>query len=98
MNGPSNLHDVGSERPQRGDVEVLDAARRDADRVVLCRCGGFGRVHHEPLLRSGSAEGYVRIGFTCSWDRPGPHGPLLPPGGRRPGPAVHRVVHPAVPR
>ncbi|WP_222265519.1 hypothetical protein [Modestobacter marinus] len=63
-------------------VEVLDAVRRDADRVVLCRCGGFGRVHHVPVQRRGLAEGYVRGSFTCPWDRPGPHVPLLPPGGR----------------
>ncbi len=66
------------------EVEVLDAVRKDADRVVLCRCGGFGRVHHVPVQRLGLAEGYVRGSFTCTWDRPGPHAPLLPPGGRSP--------------
>ena len=57
----------------------LDAAGRDADRVVLCRCGGFGRAHHARVDRPGQAPVYVRSGFTCTWDRPGPHGPRLAP-------------------
>jgi hypothetical protein len=61
------------------DAEVLDGAQRDADRVVLCRCGGFGRVHHVAVNRPGEPESYVRAGFTCTWDRPGPHEPRLPP-------------------
>ncbi|WP_222268367.1 hypothetical protein [Modestobacter marinus] len=62
-----------------GDTVVLDRARRDADRVVLCRCGGAGRVVHARVDRPGEPEAYVRATFTCSWDRPGPHEPLLPP-------------------
>ena len=65
-----------------GDAEVLDRVRRDADRVVLCRCGGAGRVQHVAVNGPDDTEGYVRAEFTCSWDRPGPHEPLLPP--RRP--------------
>jgi hypothetical protein len=62
-----------------GDSEVLDRVQRDADRVVLCRCGGFGRVNHVPVNDPGGAELYVRGTFTCTWDRPGPHEPRLPP-------------------
>ncbi|MGY1802977.1 hypothetical protein ACI78T_06830 [Blastococcus sp. SYSU D00922] len=63
-----------------GDAEVLDRVQRDADRVVLCRCGGAGRVVHVPV--EGDTEHYVRGAFTCTWDRPGPHEPLLPPRRR----------------
>jgi hypothetical protein len=62
-----------------GDAEVLDRVARDADRVVLCCCGGAGRVYHVAVNGPGDTEGYVRAEFTCTWDRPGPHGPLLPP-------------------
>ena len=62
-----------------GDTEVLDRARRDADRIVLCRCGGAGRVVHAAVNAPGEPEAYVRSTFTCTWDRPGPHEPLLPP-------------------
>jgi hypothetical protein len=62
-----------------GDAEVLDQVRRDADRVVLCRCGGAGRVQHVAVNRPGDSEGYVRAEFSCTWNRPGPHEPLLPP-------------------
>jgi hypothetical protein len=62
-----------------GDAVVLDRIRRDADRVVLCRCGGAGRVQHVPVGGPGEPEQYVRAEFTCTWDRPGPHEPLLPP-------------------
>ncbi len=65
-----------------GDAEVLDRVQRDADRVVLCRCGGAGRVVHTPVNRPGEPETYVRSTFTCTWDRPGPHEPLLPPRSR----------------
>lgn len=65
-----------------GDAEVLDPAQRDADRVVLCRCGGAGRVVHAPVHRPGEPETYVRATFTCTWDRSGPHEPLLPPRRR----------------
>ena len=68
---------TGNLRPVTGDVVVLDRARRDADRVVLCRCGGAGRVIHEQV--PGDPDHYVRAGFTCTWDRPGPHEPLLAP-------------------
>jgi hypothetical protein len=61
------------------DAEVLDEVERDADRVVLCRCGGAGRVVHVSVSAPGEPERYVRSTFTCSWDRPGPHEPLLPP-------------------
>jgi hypothetical protein len=64
-----------------GDAEVLDRVRRDADRVVLCRCGGAGRVQHVAVDGPDGTEMYVRAEFTCSWDRPGPHEPLLPPRG-----------------
>jgi hypothetical protein len=60
-----------------GDAEVLDRVERDADRVVLCRCGGAGRVVHAPV--DGDPEHFRRATFTCTWDRPGPHEPLLPP-------------------
>ena len=62
-----------------GDTVVLDRVRRDADRVVLCRCGGAGRVVHARVDRPGEPEAYVRASFVCTWDRPGPHEPLLPP-------------------
>lgn len=62
-----------------GDSVVLDRARRDADRVVLCRCGGAGRVTHDAVEGPNGEELYVRAGFTCTWDRPGPHEPLLAP-------------------
>lgn len=62
-----------------GDTVVLDRIRRDADRVVLCRCGGAGRVVHVSLPGAGGNESFVRSTFTCNWDRPGPHEPLLPP-------------------
>jgi hypothetical protein len=66
-------------RRMTGDTTVLDPIRRDADRVVLCRCGGFGRIEHKAVHVPGEPEGYIRSGFTCSWPRPGPHEPLLPP-------------------
>jgi hypothetical protein len=62
-----------------GDAEVLDRFGADADRVVLCRCGGFGRLDHAMVTPPGQPERYVRSAFTCTWDRPGPHEPLLPP-------------------
>ena len=62
-----------------GDAAVLDRAHADADRVVLCRCGGSGRVVHTAINRPGEPELFVRSSFACSWDRPGPHEPLLPP-------------------
>ena len=62
-----------------GDAEVLDRVQRDADRVVLCRCGGAGRVLHEVVSSPGEPERYVRSSFTCTWNRPGPHEPLLRP-------------------
>ena len=62
-----------------GDTEVLDRVRRDADRVVLCRCGGAGRVVHTAVNLPGEPEAYVRATFTGTWNRPGPHDPLLPP-------------------
>jgi len=62
-----------------GDAELLDPAHRDADRVVLCRCGGVGRVVHASVHAPGEPEAYVRATFTCTWDRPGPHEPRLPP-------------------
>ena len=55
-----------------GDADVLDRAQRDADRVVLCRCGGAGRVVHVSVNGPGELETYVRSTFTCTWDRPGP--------------------------
>ncbi|WP_324275602.1 hypothetical protein [Blastococcus brunescens] len=66
--------------PVIGDAEVLDRVQRDADRVVLCRCGGAGRVAHAPV--NGDGERYVRDTCTCTWDRPGPHEPRLPPRRR----------------
>jgi hypothetical protein len=65
--------------PVIGDAEMLDRVQRDADRVVLCRCGGVGRVIHAPVNGPGEPESYVRATFTCTWDRPGPHEPRLPP-------------------
>jgi len=65
-----------------GDAEVLDRVRRDADRVVLCRCGGAGRVQHVAVEGPDGTEMYVRGEFTCTWNRPGPHEPLLPPRPR----------------
>lgn len=62
-----------------GDTAVLDRTRADADRVVLCRCGGFGRVAHRAINQPGEPERFVRSSFTCTWDRPGPHEPLLMP-------------------
>lgn len=62
-----------------GDTETLDRIHRDADRVVLCRCGGAGRVVHAPVHGPGEPEEYVRAAFVCTWDRPGPHEPILPP-------------------
>jgi hypothetical protein len=62
-----------------GDSVVLDRVRRDADRVVLCRCGGAGRVQHVAVDGPDGQEYYVRGEFTCGWNRPGPHEPLLPP-------------------
>ena len=64
-----------------GDAALLDRVGRDADRVVLCRCGGAGRVTHSAVPGPDGAERYVRTGFTCAWQRPGPHEPLLPPRG-----------------
>jgi hypothetical protein len=61
-----------------GDTEVLDGVRRDADRVLLCRCGGVGRMRHVPVSPE-DPDHYVRADFVCTWDRPGPHDPLLPP-------------------
>ena len=65
-----------------GDAEVLDRVQRDADRVVLCRCGGAGRVVHTAVNAPGEPESYVRATFTCTWGRPGPHEPKLPPRRR----------------
>jgi hypothetical protein len=62
-----------------GDSVVLDRVRRDADRVVLCRCGGAGRLQHVAVEGPDGTEYYVRGAFTCTWNRPGPHEPLLPP-------------------
>jgi hypothetical protein len=62
-----------------GDSAVLDRVARDADRVVLCRCGGIGRITHVAVNAPGEPERFVRGSFTCAWDRPGPHEPLLPP-------------------
>jgi hypothetical protein len=62
-----------------GDTAVLDRIQRDADRVVLCRCGGFGRVEHLLISTPGEPERFVRGSFACSWQRPGPHEPLLLP-------------------
>ena len=62
-----------------GDAELLDRVHRDADRVVLCRCGGVGRVVHVAVAGPGDTESYRRDTFTCTWDRPGPHEPKLPP-------------------
>ena len=62
-----------------GDSVVLDRVRRGADRVVLCRCGGAGRVQHVAVEGPDGQEYYVRGEFTCTWNRPGPHEPLLPP-------------------
>ena len=62
-----------------GGSEVLDRVHRDADRVVLCRCGGAGRVVHELISDPGEPERFVRSTFTCGWNRPGPHEPRLPP-------------------
>jgi hypothetical protein len=62
-----------------GDSAVLTRVERDADRVVLCRCGGFGQVVHVAVNAPGEAERYLRGSFTCTWVRPGPHEPLLPP-------------------
>jgi hypothetical protein len=62
-----------------GDTALLDSIGRDADRVVLCRCGGFGRVTHEAVTGPDGTERYVRSGFTCTWQRPGPHEPRLAP-------------------
>ena len=64
-----------------GDTALLDPVARDADRVVLCRCGGFGRVTHVAVNGPGEPERYVRSTFTCTWERPGPHEPLLAPRG-----------------
>ena len=79
------LPDISRRRKLRrviGDAEVLDRVQRDADRVVLCRCGGAGRVDHVPVNQPGEPETYVRSTFTCTWDRPGPHEPRLPPRRR----------------
>jgi hypothetical protein len=62
-----------------GDSVVLDRVRADADRIVFCRCGGAGRVVHELVSGPGEPERFVRSTFTCTWDRSGPHEPLLPP-------------------
>ena len=79
-----------------GDAIVLDPDSRDADRVVLCRCGGFGRIHHRPVNRLGEPEAFVRSGFSCTWNRPGAHGPLLPPRSGTPRPhATGPTAHPA---
>ena len=76
------VHREGEAALVTGDSVVLDRVRRDADRVVLCRCGGAGRVQHVAVEGSDGKEYYVRGEFNCSWNRPGPHEPLLPP---RPG-------------
>ena len=62
-----------------GETTVLDKAGRDADRVVLCRCGGAGRVEHRAVNLPGEPARFVRSAFICTWIRPGPHEPLLPP-------------------
>ena len=66
-----------------GDTARLDRSARDADRVVLCRCGGFGRVVHVSVTAPGEPERFVRSAFTCTWNHPGPHEPLLAPRGVR---------------
>jgi hypothetical protein len=81
--GPlSPLRGGSTLRAMTGDTAELDRVARDADRVVLCRCGGFGRVHHVAVNHPGEPERYVRSGFTCTWQRPGPHEPLLAPRPR----------------
>jgi hypothetical protein len=62
-----------------GDTMVLSRQERDADRVVLCRCGGFGRIEHVAVNLPGEPDRFVRKAFFCSWRRPGPHEPLLAP-------------------
>jgi hypothetical protein len=66
-----------------GETTVLDQAGRDADRVVLCRCGGIGRVEHRAVNLPGEPGRFVRSTFTCTWQRSGPHEPLLPPRAAR---------------
>jgi hypothetical protein len=66
-----------------GDTAVLNRIERDADRVVLCRCGGFGRVEHVAVNAPGEPERYLRGSFMCTWQRTGPHEPLLPPHAAR---------------
>ena len=66
-----------------GDTAVLNRVERDADRVVLCQCGGIGRVQHVAVNAPGEPERFVRSGFTCTWPRPGPHEPLLEPSAVR---------------
>jgi hypothetical protein len=39
-------------------------------------------VVHVPVNQPGEPETYVRSTFTCTWDRPGPHEPRLPPRRR----------------
>jgi hypothetical protein len=47
-----------------GDTALLDRVARDADRVVPCRCGGFGRMTHDALNEPGEPERYARRRFT----------------------------------
>jgi hypothetical protein len=61
-----------------GDTALLDPVARDADRVVLCRCGGFGRVTHVAVNGPGEPERYVRSTFTCTWERPARTSPCSP--------------------
>jgi hypothetical protein len=68
-------------RTMIGDTALLDRVRRDADQVVLCRCGAAGRVSHAAVTGPDGSECYVRSSFTCTWQRPGPHEPLLAPRG-----------------
>ena len=49
-----------------GETTVLDKAGRDADRVVLCRCGGAGRVEHRAVNLPGEPARFVRSAFVCS--------------------------------
>ena len=64
-----------------GDTAVLDRTRADAGpgRSVSVR-GLRPRGPHDDQP-AGEPARFVRSSFTCSWERPGPHEPLLPPRG-----------------